>query len=244
MFWSSFSASKLKSHLSMSCERLRLMENKRKNKIKIERKEIAALLKDKKWDKARIAVESVIRQTKEGEAGEILELMCDLLVQRIQLITNEKACPTDMQVRKASSFCRPPSLLLSFFAFRSSFLFPAVLSLSFLGYALLFLQECVQTVIWAAPRAQCEEMRVVREQLILKYGEPWCAPAVRGEGEGCKVNDKIKARLTVSILREEGKEWHELRCFLAALTSSRRHLLLCLFSSLFADRGPRRCGQD
>ncbi len=44
MFWSSFSSSKLKSHLSMSCERLRLQENKRKNKLKIERKEVAALV--------------------------------------------------------------------------------------------------------------------------------------------------------------------------------------------------------
>jgi vacuolar protein sorting-associated protein IST1 len=130
----------------------------RRNKLKIERKEIAALLRDKKFDKARIKVESVIRETREGEAGEILELMCDLLVQRITLISNEKACPSDMQ-------------------------------------------ECVQTVIWAAPRSQCEEMRVVREQLILKYGEQWCAPAVRGEGEGCRVNEKIKARLTVSLLR-------------------------------------------
>jgi len=44
IFWSAFDRTKLKSHLSMSVERIRLKENKRSNKMKIERRQIAALV--------------------------------------------------------------------------------------------------------------------------------------------------------------------------------------------------------
>jgi len=111
-------------------------------------------LRDKKFDKARIRVEGVIRKAREGEALEVVELMCDLLVQRISLIASEKALPLD-------------------------------------------LKECIHTLIWAAPRSHVEELRVVREQLAYKYGDAVAAAASRGEGEGCAVNEKVRARLTV-----------------------------------------------
>lgn len=47
------------------------------------------------------------------------------------------------------------------------------------------------------PAAQIDELKVVREQLVLKYGKEFAAPAVRGEGEGCRVNGKVKSRLTI-----------------------------------------------
>lgn len=49
-------------------------------------------LKDRKFDKARIKVESFIRKEREKEAWEILDLMADLLVARVNLIASEKQC--------------------------------------------------------------------------------------------------------------------------------------------------------
>jgi vacuolar protein sorting-associated protein IST1 len=141
LFGGGFSRDKLKSHLSMSVQRLRLLRNKKSNELQIEKKGVAALLGARQFDKARIRVEAVLRLRRELEAEEILELMCELLVARIALISTEKLCPPD-------------------------------------------LAESVHTLVWAAPRTQAEELRVVREQLVHRYGEAFCQPALRAGGGG------------------------------------------------------------
>lgn len=95
----------------------------------------------------------MIIQERQIEAEEILDLMCELVKARIDLITREKQCPTDMT-------------------------------------------EAVHTLIWAAPRTSIDELKAVRQQFIYKYTEPWCMPAIKGEGPDCRVNDKVKGRLT------------------------------------------------
>jgi vacuolar protein sorting-associated protein IST1 len=96
---------------------------------------VGVQMNQRQFDKARIRVESVIRKEKEQEAEEVLELMCELLHARIQLISQEKTCPED-------------------------------------------LIESVHTIIWASPRTQIEELRVIRQQLISKV----CV--LRGRGCG------------------------------------------------------------
>lgn len=155
-FGPSFEKAKLKANLSMSNQRIRLVTAKGVNEAKIERREIAGLLRDRKFDKARIKVESLIRKEREREALEILDLMAELLVARVQLIASEKQCPGD-------------------------------------------LLECVHTIIWAAPRCQIDELKVAREQLGLKYGADFAAVAMKCTGEACKVNEKVVARLNMSV---------------------------------------------
>lgn len=53
-------------------------------------------LRERKFDKARIRIESVIRQEREHEAQEIIELMLEVLLSRIDLVAAEKTCPADM----------------------------------------------------------------------------------------------------------------------------------------------------
>lgn len=91
-----FDKNKLKSHLAMAVQRIRLLRNKKSNEVAIEKRAVTGMLSAKQFDKARIRVESVIRQQRELEAEEILELMCELLLARIALIASEKTCPPDL----------------------------------------------------------------------------------------------------------------------------------------------------
>ena len=61
-------------------------------------REIAKLLAEDppKEEKARIKAESLIRDDNTVEAYEILQLNCELLSERINLITHSKECPADM----------------------------------------------------------------------------------------------------------------------------------------------------
>ena len=91
-----FNRDRLKSHLSMAVQRLRLLRNKKKNELVIEKRAITSMLIAKDFDKARIRVEAVLRLQRELEAEEVLELMCELMVARIALLIAEKTCPDDM----------------------------------------------------------------------------------------------------------------------------------------------------
>ena len=93
--------------------------------------------------------------------------MVDLLLERVPLISAEKACPAD-------------------------------------------LVECVATVLWAAPRAGIEELKVVAQQLALKYGDKWALGVAAGAGADSRVNQKVLARLTV---RAFARACHAPACF-------------------------------
>lgn len=151
-FFGGFDKQRYSAHLRMVVERLRIAQNKRQNEIKIERRELSVMLATRKFDKARIKVESVLRKTREGEASEVLALMVDLLIERVPLVASEKTCPAD-------------------------------------------LIESVATVLWAAPRAGVEELKVVRDQLVHKYTDKWAAAVTAGPE--MRVNGKVFTRLTV-----------------------------------------------
>lgn len=61
------------------------------------RRDIAALLRDKQDDTARIRVEHVIREQNFMAANEIIELFCELIVTRLPIIAKQKECPADLK---------------------------------------------------------------------------------------------------------------------------------------------------
>lgn len=61
------------------------------------RRDIAALLRDKQEDTARIRVEHVIREQNFMAANEIIELFCELIVTRLPIIAKQKECPADLK---------------------------------------------------------------------------------------------------------------------------------------------------
>lgn len=98
MFFKSYSASKLKSQLKMAVHRLQIGSNKKSALLKQQKREIANLLVEEppKEEKARIRAESLIREDNTIEAYEILQLSCELLAERLQLISTTEGCPPDL----------------------------------------------------------------------------------------------------------------------------------------------------
>lgn len=86
----------MKPHLKMAIHRFHLLNSKKTNHIKLQKKEIASLLAAGKEEKARIRVEHVIRMDFTIEAYEILELLCELIHERIRYLAQEQHCPNDM----------------------------------------------------------------------------------------------------------------------------------------------------
>ena len=91
-----YQSSKIKPYLKMAAHRIEISKNKKSNLIKHHKKEIAALLRDNKEEKARIRVEHMIREDFTIEAMEIIQLMCDLVHERILYLSSEKNCPDDL----------------------------------------------------------------------------------------------------------------------------------------------------
>nr|CAB3457769.1 unnamed protein product [Digitaria exilis] len=102
----SFSASKWyavslrpvpKTEARMAAARMKLLRNRREAQVRQMRRDIAALLRDKQEDTARIRVEHVIREQNFMAANEIIELFCELIVTRLPIIAKQKECPADLK---------------------------------------------------------------------------------------------------------------------------------------------------
>lgn len=87
---------KLKSHLEMAVQRIKIHNNKSSTKLKHDKREIAKLLEENKDEKARIKVEHVIREDFVIEAYEIVELLCELVHERSKYLSSTKECPDDL----------------------------------------------------------------------------------------------------------------------------------------------------
>ena len=83
-------------HLKLAINRLRLQRNKKQQAIKVQRHEIASLLTLGKEDSARIKVEQIIQEDNVLEAYDVLELYCELLSARMQIIVASVECPPDL----------------------------------------------------------------------------------------------------------------------------------------------------
>jgi hypothetical protein len=86
----------------MSIIRIKNALNSKTTATKHQKREIANLLELKKVDKARIKCESIITDDNTIESYEILELMCELLHERIKQVTNNKNVPDDLKEAIAS----------------------------------------------------------------------------------------------------------------------------------------------
>lgn len=65
------------------------------------------------------------------------------------------------------------------------------------------LSETVQTIVWAAMRTQVEELKIVREQLVCRYGAQLAK--LEKEKTGRHVNAEVEARLVSVPPSEEAK---------------------------------------
>lgn len=92
-----YSESKLKPNLKMAVHRIQLHNNKKSAQLKHAKKEVAKLLADGKDEKARIRAEHIIREDFMIESYELLELLCELLHERVKYITSETNCPKDLE---------------------------------------------------------------------------------------------------------------------------------------------------
>ena len=93
-----YDATKLKSQLKMAVTRFSIAANKESALSKQQTREIAKLLGEAppKEEKARIKAEALIRDDETIEAYGILELNCELLSERIHMISHSRECPPDL----------------------------------------------------------------------------------------------------------------------------------------------------
>eukprot|EP00629_Pelagomonadales_sp_RCC1024_P015499 CAMPEP_0119270548 /NCGR_PEP_ID=MMETSP1329-20130426/7508_1 /TAXON_ID=114041 /ORGANISM="Genus nov. species nov., Strain RCC1024" /LENGTH=345 /DNA_ID=CAMNT_0007270573 /DNA_START=188 /DNA_END=1225 /DNA_ORIENTATION=- len=92
-----FSVNRLKPNLKMAEQRFGILNAKKANLVKTQKRNIAALLREGKEEKARIRVEHLIRMDFTMEAYELLALLCELLHERSALIASQKECPPDLR---------------------------------------------------------------------------------------------------------------------------------------------------
>lgn len=154
MFSSKPKYQKLSTNLRLAINRLKLLEKKKTELAVKARKEIADYLQVSKIDRARIRVESIVREDYLVEAMEIVEMYCDLLLARMGLIQSMKELDDG-------------------------------------------LEEPIASIIWATPRLQgeCQELKVISEQLGLKYGKEFLLSCQRNELNN--VNEKLIHKLGV-----------------------------------------------
>jgi len=81
---------KLKTNLRLAANRLKLLQKKKTEMALKARTEIAEFLNTDKEDRARIRVESIIREDFVVEAYELLEMFCELLLARFGMIQQMK----------------------------------------------------------------------------------------------------------------------------------------------------------
>jgi len=92
-----YSETKLKPHLKMAVQRLQIHNNKKTTALKIQKREVAPLLRENKDEKARIRAEHIIREDFHIEGLEILELSLELIHERIKQVSTSKECPPDLK---------------------------------------------------------------------------------------------------------------------------------------------------
>ncbi|XP_047985837.1 IST1 homolog isoform X2 [Leguminivora glycinivorella] len=90
MFSTNPNYTKLKTHLRLSINRLKLLEKKKTELAQKARREIAEYIAAGKSERAKIRVEHIIREDYMVEAMEIVEMYCDLILARFGLVTQMK----------------------------------------------------------------------------------------------------------------------------------------------------------
>lgn len=95
-FFSGFDPNKMKPYLKMATQRINITVNKKSAQLKHQKREIANLLGERKVEKATIKVEHIIREDFMIESYELIELLCELLHERVRYMASNKDCPPDL----------------------------------------------------------------------------------------------------------------------------------------------------
>ncbi|CAN1122204.1 IST1-like protein [Linum perenne] len=97
-----------KTAAKMTVSRIKLLKNKRQAVVRQMRRDIALLLQSGQDATARIRVEHVIREQNVLAANEFIELFCELVVSRLQIIAKQRECPADLKEGIASLMFAAP----------------------------------------------------------------------------------------------------------------------------------------
>ena len=158
--------SRLKVQLKLSISRLRMTQQKDTAIAKQQRRSMAQLLEQEKLESARIRVENIICSDITTELHEILELYCELLLARSQLL--EPPSVTSPSLRPNNS--KEPGV-------------PEVDP---------GLEEAVRSIIYAAPRTEIKELHQARTLLVEKFGKEFALQTMEGTGVADRVLSKLK----------------------------------------------------
>lgn len=97
LFGGGFKSSKCKTAAKMTVARIKLLRNKRQAVVRQMRRDIALLLQSGQDATARVRVEHVLREQNILAANEFIELFCELIVARLQIISKQRECPADLK---------------------------------------------------------------------------------------------------------------------------------------------------
>ncbi|PIN00643.1 Spindle pole body protein [Handroanthus impetiginosus] len=92
----SFKTSKFKAMASLAISRLAVLKNQRQARCSIARSDVVEFLKNGNHERALLRVEQVIKEQNMLDVFVVLESYCHLLVERINLIQQEKVCPEEL----------------------------------------------------------------------------------------------------------------------------------------------------
>ncbi|KAF2274651.1 DUF292-domain-containing protein [Westerdykella ornata] len=159
---SSSVVNKLKVQLKLSISRLRMMQQKDSAKAKQQRREMAQLLEAGKVASARIRVENIIRADITTELHEMLELYCELVLARSQLLDAPGNNHSSNNNGAAAAALDPA------------------------------LEEAVRSLIYAAPRTEVKELHAARALLVEKFGKEVAVASMEGEGVAERVVAKLR----------------------------------------------------
>lgn len=102
LFGGGFKRSRLLPNIEAALHRLKIKITSEKAAAAKERKEVLALLKGGREELAKIRAEALFSSDNRTEALNILELYLELLRSRVDLLCEEKDCPSDLEVTVAS----------------------------------------------------------------------------------------------------------------------------------------------
>lgn len=134
---------------------------------------MAQLIEVGKVQSARIRVENIIRTDITTELHEILELYCELLLARSQLLESQISSSNTTSAASSSATLLDPAL-----------------------------EEAVRSIIYAAPRTEIKELQTVRALLVDKFGKDVAIASMEGEGVAERVIKKLRVETPKTELVE------------------------------------------
>jgi vacuolar protein sorting-associated protein IST1 len=156
-----------------------MLQQKNTAIAKQQRRHMAELIGEKKLESARIRVENIIRSDIITELHEILELYCELLLARIQLLEQMPTVSSSSK-QKATDETKPSSALEEYD------LDPG-------------LEEAVRAIVFAAPKTDIKELSLARALLIEKFGKDFALEVQ----SGTNVPERVLSRLRVDTPKSE-----------------------------------------